>query len=190
MSRVGRQPIDLPDGTKVVIDGRNVSVSGSKGKVTVNVPRGVDIALDEKTATVTVDPEKIDTPGAWGLARALLANAVQGTNEGYEKRLLVVGVGYRATVKGKSLEMLLGFSHPVTVNGGEGIEFEVGELGSLVIQGNSQPTIPLVVRGADKQRVGQIAADLRAIRPPEPYKGKGIRYIDEHVAYKAGKTSV
>jgi large subunit ribosomal protein L6 len=175
MSRIGRQPISVPDGVEVQVASGEVTVKGPKGELEQEVSREMQVELADGTLTVQRPTDRGDHRALHGLTRSLLANMVVGVTEGYEKRLEIQGVGYRAQLRGKDLELSLGYSHPVSVEAPEGIEFEV-----------PQPT-EIVVRGIDKQQVGQIAADIRKRRPPEPYKGKGVRYAGEQVARKVGK---
>ena len=177
MSRIGRMPITVPNGVDVTIDGSNVAVKGPKGSLshTVVEPITIERADDGSLVVARPDDER-ESRSRHGLTRTLVANMVQGVTEGYEKTLEIVGVGYRVTAKGSSLEFALGFSHPVTVDPPEGISFEV-----------LAPT-RFVVRGIDKQQVGEVAANIRKIRKPEPYKGKGVRYAGENVRRKVGKT--
>jgi large subunit ribosomal protein L6 len=175
MSRIGRQPIAIPDGVEVEVKPGTVTVKGPKGELTQVVSREMKVAVENGTLTVERPTDRGEHRALHGLTRSLIANMVQGVTEGYERRLEIQGVGYRAQLKGKALEMSLGFSHPVTVQAPDGIEFEV-----------PQPT-EVVVRGIDKQLVGEMAARVRKNRPPEPYKGKGVRYAGEHVPRKVGK---
>jgi len=175
MSRIGRKPIILPDGVSVELAPGRVSVKGPKGELEQAISPEMTIEREDGTLTVQRPTDRGEHRALHGLTRSLIANMVEGVTEGYEKRLEIQGVGYRAQLKGSTLEMALGFSHPVSVQAPEGIEFEV-----------PQPT-EIVVRGIDKQLVGQVAADIRKRRPPEPYKGKGIRYRGEYVARKVGK---
>jgi large subunit ribosomal protein L6 len=178
MSRIGLAPIALPSGVEVSIDGPTVTVKGSKGTLTRTFADKVAVAQDDGVVTVSRVDDERESRALHGLTRALLANMVVGVSEGYSKELTLVGVGYRAALQGKTLELQVGYSHPVTMDAPDGIEFEV-----------PQPT-QIFVRGIDKEQVGQVAADIRAVRPPEPYKGKGIRYVDEYVRRKAGKAGV
>ena len=178
MSRIGSAPITLPSGVDVTIDGTTVTVKGSKGTLSSTFSDKVAVAVDDGILTVTRHDEERESRALHGLTRSLLANMVTGVSEGYVKELKTVGVGYRASLKGKSIELLVGYSHPVLLDAPEGIEIEVPE-----------PT-KIIVKGIDKQKVGQMAADIRSVRPPEPYKGKGIRYVDEYVRRKAGKAGV
>lgn len=175
MSRIGRRPIEIPDGVEVQVAPGRVTVKGPKGELVQTVSPEMKVEVADGAVAVQRPTDRGDHRALHGLTRSLIANMVQGVTEGYEKRLEIQGVGYRAQLRGKALEMSLGFSHPVSVEAPEGIEFEV-----------PQPT-EVVVRGTDKQQVGQIAADIRKRRPPEPYKGKGVRYAGEHVTRKVGK---
>jgi large subunit ribosomal protein L6 len=178
MSRVGRAPIEIPSGVTVNVAGRTVTVKGPKGELKEQVPEEIEVVAEGSTVTVTRSSESNAVRSIHGTVRALVANMVQGVSEGFAKNLDIIGVGYSAEVKGKTLVLKLGLSHPVEYEPPRGIEVEVPE-----------PT-RIVVRGIDRQLVGQSAADIRAFRPPEPYKGKGIRYHDEHVRRKAGKLAV
>jgi large subunit ribosomal protein L6 len=175
MSRIGRKPIAIPDG--VTVDARHgeVSVKGPKGELSQHVSPDMTVQLDGGTLTVARPTDRGEHRALHGLTRSLIANMVQGVTDGYEKRLEIQGVGYRARLQGRALELSLGYSHPVSVTAPEGIEFEV-----------PTPT-EVVVRGIDKQLVGEMAARIRRTRPPEPYKGKGVRYAGEQVRRKVGK---
>jgi large subunit ribosomal protein L6 len=175
MSRIGRAPIPIPDGVTVDIQGQRVTVTGPKGELRHTVVEPIRIAEQEGTLVVTRPTDRGPHRALHGLSRSLVANMVHGVKDGFERRLEIVGVGYRAQVRGAALELAVGYSHPVTIDPPEGIAFEV-----------PAPT-QVVVRGIDKQAVGQIAAQIRAVRPPEPYKGKGIRYAGETVRRKVGK---
>jgi len=178
MSRIGKLPIPVPDGVDVVIDGLTVTVTGPKGELTRTMPEGVELSRDDDGAVVVARTgDSRDERSRHGLVRALVANMVQGVSDGYSKALELVGVGYRAAPKGSSLELQVGFSHSVVVDAPDGISFDV-----------PQPT-RVVVSGIDKELVGQIAANIRKVRPPEPYKGKGIKYEGEVVRRKAGKAA-
>ncbi|MEX2323411.1 MAG: 50S ribosomal protein L6 [Acidimicrobiia bacterium] len=178
MSRIGKSPVQLPSGVTVEISGSEVTVKGPKGTLTRRFHDKVAFSQEDGVVTVTRVDEERESKALHGLSRALLANMVVGVSEGYRRELQTVGVGYRAALKGKDLELQVGFSHPVEVAAPDGIDFEVPE-----------PT-QIVITGIDKERVGQIAADIRSIRPPEPYKGKGIRYANEQIRRKAGKSGV
>ena len=175
MSRIGKQPISLPEGVEISISPGSVSVKGPKGELTQTLPTEMKVEQSEGTVTVERPTDRGEHRALHGLTRSLIANMVEGVVDGYEKRLEIQGVGYRAQLKGKNLELALGFSHPVQMEAPDGIEFEV-----------PQPT-EVIVRGIDKQLVGETAARVRKNRPPEPYKGKGIRYEGEYVARKVGK---
>jgi len=175
MSRIGRQPIAVPDGVTVAIEPECVSVKGPKGELSERVHRDITVTQEDGQLLVTRPTDRGEHRALHGLTRTLVANMVQGVTAGYEKRLEIQGVGYRAQLKGKNLELAVGYSHPVPIDAPEGIEFEV-----------PQPT-RVVVKGISKQLVGETAAIIRKQRPPEPYKGKGIRYEGEYVARKVGK---
>lgn len=175
MSRVGNKPVELPDGVDVEIQGNAVTVKGSKGELNRSFNERIGFDIDNGFVSVTRPDDSRESRALHGLSRALLANMVTGVSDGYRKELEIQGVGYRVALKGKDIELLVGFSHPVTVQAPEGISFEVPE-----------PT-RIVVSGIDKEQVGQVAANIRKVRPPEPYKGKGIRYVGEYVRRKAGK---
>jgi large subunit ribosomal protein L6 len=175
MSRIGKQPIPLPSGVEVSLEPELVRVKGPKGELQERISRDIEVAQEDGELVVRRPSDRRDHRALHGLTRSLVANMVQGVTDGFEKRLQIQGVGYRAALRGKDVELSVGYSHPVTVRAPEGIEFEV-----------PQPT-QIVVRGASKQAVGEIAARIRKVRPPEPYKGKGIRYEGEYVARKVGK---
>jgi len=175
MSRIGRAPIPIPDGVTVDISGQKVVVTGPKGELRHTVVEPIRIGQEAGELVVTRPTDRGPHRALHGLSRSLVANMVEGVSAGFERTLEIVGVGYRAQLKGRSLEMAVGFSHPVSIEPPEGISFEV-----------PAPT-QVVVRGIDKQAVGEIAAQIRAVRPPEPYKGKGIRYAGEAVRRKVGK---
>jgi large subunit ribosomal protein L6 len=175
MSRIGKQPIAVPDGVSVEIAPELVSVKGPKGELSERVDRDMAVTQEDGTVTVARPSDRGEHRALHGLTRTLISNMVVGVTEGYEKRLEIQGVGYRAQLKGKNLELALGYSHPVAIEAPENVEFEV-----------PQPT-QVIVRGISKQVVGETAARIRKQRPPEPYKGKGIRYEGEYVARKVGK---
>jgi large subunit ribosomal protein L6 len=175
MSRVGRKPIPVPSGVEVTINGPHVKVKGPRGDLERVFPDAVGVEIDAGVVTISRQNDERTSRALHGLSRALLANMVLGVVDGFKRELSIVGVGYRAALKGAALELQLGFSHPVQVPAPEGITFEVPE-----------PT-RIVVSGVDKEQVGQVAANIRKLRPPEPYKGKGIRYTNEQVRRKAGK---
>jgi large subunit ribosomal protein L6 len=178
MSRIGRQPIEIPGGVDVdVADGNVVTVKGPRGSLTSTLHADMRVIREEGVVRVERPSDESFHRGLHGLTRTLVANMVEGVTKGFEKRLQIVGVGYRAALKGNDLEIAAGYSHPVVVVRPEGIEFEV-----------PTPT-QIVVKGSDKQAVGEVAAKIRKIRKPEPYKGKGIRYENEYVRKKAGKAA-
>jgi large subunit ribosomal protein L6 len=175
MSRIGKQPIPVPAGVTIAIEPERVIVNGPKGELSERVSRDIDVVHEGDLVLVTRPTNRGEHRALHGLTRTLVANMVQGVTDGFEKRLEIQGVGYRAALRGRDLELALGYSHPVSVKAPEGIEFEV-----------PQPT-RIVVKGASKQQVGEIAAIIRKQRKPEPYKGKGIRYEGEYVPRKVGK---
>jgi large subunit ribosomal protein L6 len=175
MSRIGKMPVTLPSGVDVKVDGTQVTVKGSKGELSREFTDRVSFTMDDGVITVGREDDTRESRALHGLSRALLSNMVEGVSEGFSKVLEIQGVGYRASLKGSDIELLVGFSHPVNVKAPKGITFEVPE-----------PT-RIIVSGIDKEQVGQVAADIRKVRPPEPYKGKGIRYSGEYVRRKAGK---
>jgi large subunit ribosomal protein L6 len=175
MSRIGKKPIELPAGVSVSIDPGRVMVNGPLGELTQQVPQRMKIEQGDGELTVTRPTERGDDRALHGLTRSLVANMVEGVTKGYERKLEIQGVGYRAALRGTSLELSVGFSHSVVIEPRQGISFEV-----------PTPT-EIIVKGIDKQQVGQTAAEVRRVRPPEPYKGKGIRYEGEYVRRKVGK---
>lgn len=175
MSRIGLAPIEIPSSVEVTFDGPNVTVKGPKGSLARTFSERISFGQEDGTINVKRDGDDREARSLHGLSRALLNNMVIGVTQGYQKELTAVGVGYRANLNGKTLELQVGFSHPVHIETPDGIEFEVPE------------QTKIIVRGIDKELVGQVAADIRSVRPPEPYKGKGIRYADEYVRRKAGK---
>jgi large subunit ribosomal protein L6 len=175
MSRIGKRPIEVPSGVNVTIEPGRVSVSGPLGSLQQVVPQRMNIAHEDDTVVVTRPTERGEDRALHGLTRTLVANMVEGVTKGFEKKLEIQGVGYRAALKGNDLELSVGYSHTVTIKPRTGISFEV-----------PVPT-QIVVKGTDKQQVGQTAAEIRKVRPPEPYKGKGIRYEGEYVRRKVGK---
>jgi len=178
MSRIGNSPVPIPAGVTVTVDDGMVTVTGPKGTLTQRIDPRITVTVEDDRVVLTRVDDERQSRALHGLSRALVNNMVIGVSEGYLKELQTVGVGYRAALKGDTLELQVGYSHPVTIEAPDGIEFEVPE-----------PT-KILVRGIDKQKVGEIAARVRKVRPPEPYKGKGIRYAGEHVRRKAGKAGV
>jgi len=175
MSRIGKQPIEIPSGVTVNVAGATVSVKGSKGELKIDIKDEVKVAVDGTSVNVTRADDSRTAKAMHGLTRSLVANMVHGVSEGFEKRLEVVGVGYKADVQGDVLNMNLGYSHSIPYKLPKGI--------SAKVEKNTEITIS----GADKQAVGQVAAEIRALRPPEPYKGKGVKYATERIRRKAGK---
>jgi large subunit ribosomal protein L6 len=177
MSRIGQTPIAIPSGVDVTVADSSVMVKGPRGELSRTLPQGIAVEQSDGELRVVRDRETREVKALHGLIRSLLANMVQGVTEGFEKRLEIHGVGYRAAKQGNDIELLVGFSHPVRKRAPQGIELDV-----------PQPT-RVTVRGIDKELVGQVAAEIRAIKKPEPYKAKGIRYEGEHVRRKAGKAA-
>ena len=178
MSRVGKEPVVLPDGVDFKVDGSHVTVKGPKGTLQRDFSELMSFDVDEGTVVVVPADNERETRALHGLSRALLNNMVIGVSDGYRRELQTVGVGYRANLQGRKLELAVGYSHPVHIEAPDGVDFEVPE-----------PT-KIIVTGIDKEAVGQTAANIRRVRPPEPYKGKGIRYAGEHVRRKAGKAGI
>jgi len=175
MSRIGKQPIEIPDGVNVAVDPGRVTVNGPLGELTQNVPQRILIEKEDGQLLVKRPTERGDDRALHGLTRSLVANMVEGVTNGFEKRLEIQGVGYRAALRGTALELNVGYSHPVVIDPPAGITFEVPVQNEII------------VKGIDKQQVGEIAAEVRDVRKPEPYKGKGIRYRGEYVRRKVGK---
>ena len=177
MSRIGKKPVQIPAGVEVAVDGKHVAIKGSKGTLEYDLHEEINAVVENNEVLVTRDNDERTARAMHGLTRALIQNMVIGVSEGYQKTLELSGVGYRVQQKGKKLELSLGFSHPVFVEQPEGITLEVPD------------NTHIVVKGISKQMVGQVAAEIRAKRPPEPYKGKGIHYQDEHIRRKLGKAA-
>ena len=175
MSRIGRLPIDIPGGVTVTVEGQNVTTKGPKGKLSLTVASPITVAIEENQVVVTRPDDERNSRSLHGLTRTLIANQIEGVTQGFSKALEVVGTGYRVASKGAGVEFALGYSHPITVDPPSGITFTV--------EGNNK----LTVSGIDKQAVGEVAANIRKLRKPEPYKGKGVRYEGEVVRRKAGK---
>jgi large subunit ribosomal protein L6 len=175
MSRIGKNPVRLPKGVTANVAGQTVKVKGPKGELQVTLPAEVAVEVGESGVTVTPHKEMERAAAMWGLSRTLVNNLVAGVTEGFAQKLEIQGVGYRAAVQGKVLALTLGFSHPVNYDVPEGITIETP----------SQTEI--VIKGIDRQKVGQVAAEIRDVRPPEPYKGKGVRYVGEKIELKEGK---
>ena len=175
MSRIGKKPITVPQGVKVAVEGSTVRAEGPKGKLSQSIPSSLSVTMESNVLTVARSSDHRTVRALHGLTRSLLANMVTGVKDGFERKLEIVGIGYRCQIQGKALQLALGYSHPVPIKAPQGIEFEVPQPTRVIIKGNS------------KQQVGEIAAVIRKQRPPEPYKGKGIRYEGEYVARKVGK---
>jgi large subunit ribosomal protein L6 len=175
MSRIGRAPVEVPNNVEVDVSGQTIKVKGPKGELTVPVGRGVEVKQEDGSLVLERASDSPDHKAMHGLTRSLLQNAVTGVTDGFAKTLLIQGVGYRGALQGRDINLQVGYSHPVTMSPREGIDFEMPNATTIV------------VRGIDKQRVGQMAAEIRKVRPPEPYKGKGIRYSDEQIRRKVGK---
>ena len=177
MSRIGKSPIEVPSGVGVTVEGREVTVKGPKGSLERRIPGAITVRQEGAVLLVERPDDERENRAMHGLVRSLVSNMVLGVSNEFSKELEIIGVGYRATLQGSTLDLALGFSHPVRREAPEGITFEVPAPNRII------------VRGIDKEQVGQVAADIRAIRKPEPYKGKGVRYLGEFVARKAGKTA-
>jgi large subunit ribosomal protein L6 len=177
MSRMGKKPVAIPSGVSVTVDKATLTVKGPKGSLSLNVPATCAVAQEGNTVVVTRANDEKFVRAMHGTTRAHIANMIRGVTDGFTKNLEIVGVGYKAEVKGKELLLTIGYSHPVNYAMPEGITIEAPE-----------PT-KIKVHGIDRQRVGQVAAEIRAVRAPEPYKGKGIKYVDEHIERKAGKSA-
>ena len=175
MSRIGRKPIELPTGVEAKLQDSHLDIKGSKGTLSLDLTRGIGLEIAENQIIVKKTKESKEASALWGLTRALVANMVEGVTKGYEKKLELQGVGFRMAIKGKSLDLALGFSHPVVIDIPEGLEVKIEENNILLIT------------GIDKQAVGQFAAEIKKLKPVEPYKGKGFRYVGEYVRRKAGK---
>ena len=178
MSRVGKNPVQIPSGVEVKFDGKVILVKGKNGELSFEIPQNIELDISEKEITLTRKNEEKETRALHGTARSVINNLVIGVSKGFEKRMEINGVGYRASANGKKITLNLGFSHPVEMTAPDGVKVEWD---------NDKKNI--VVSGADKQKVGQFAAEIREWRKPEPYKGKGIKYVGEYVRRKAGKTA-
>ena len=175
MSRIGKKPIPVPAGVKVTVEDSMVKVEGPKGKLSQSIPAGVSVTMDSNVLTVARSSDERPVRALHGLTRALLANMVHGVRDGFERKLDIVGIGYRAQLQGKNLQLALGYSHPVIFPLPDGVQAEV------------ERQVSITLRGADKALLGHLAAKLRSLRKPDPYKGKGIKYADEHIRRKVGK---
>ena len=178
MSRIGGKPIPIPDGVKIDVKDGEVNVQGPKGTLVTALPPGIEAKQEDGTLNAVPQSDSAELKAFWGLARSLLSNAVQGVSTGFTKELDIVGIGYRAQVEGKAVNFSLGYSHPILFPIPDGIEIKIDK------------NTHITVSGADKQLVGQTAANIRGLRKPDPYKQKGIRYTGEHLKKKAGKTAV
>ncbi|UUX32855.1 50S ribosomal protein L6 [Fundicoccus culcitae] len=176
MSRIGRKPIEIPEGVTIAIDGHTVTVKGPKGELTRTLHSNISLELEDNTLTLTRPDDSKENRSLHGTTRSLVSNMVEGVSTGFKKELDLVGVGYRAQKQGDKLVLSVGLSHPVEFTGSEGVSIEVPSNTKIIIE------------GFNKEKVGELAANIRAVRPPEPYKGKGIRYTDEFVRRKEGKT--
>jgi len=175
VSRIGKAPVAVPNGVEVDVRDREIRVKGPKGELTVPIGRGISVRQEDGSVVLDRASESGEHKAMHGLTRSLLQNAVTGVTDGFSRTLVIQGVGYRGALQGRDINLQVGYSHPVTINPREGIDFEMPNATTIV------------VRGIDKQRVGQQAAEIRKVRPPEPYKGKGIRYSDEQIRRKVGK---
>jgi len=178
MSRIGRNPIEVPNGVDVTLNNQSINVKGPRGELTMNAHRDMSVIMDNRTVTVERPSDQPKHRALHGLTRTLIANMITGVVDGFSKTLEIEGVGYRAQKKGSGIELSLGFSHTIQFTAPKGVDIELPDPRTIV------------VGGVDKQAVGQAAAEIRSFRPPEPYKGKGIRYQDEYIRRKAGKTAV
>lgn len=177
MSKIGRMPVAIPNGVTVTVNGNEVAITGTKGNATVIIPAGIDVNVEESTVLVTAkDISNKKVKSLYGLTRANIANTIKGVDSGFEKKLQLTGVGYKAQMQGTDLVLSLGFSHPVKIQPLEGTKLNVADNG-------------IIVSGTDKSLVGELAAKIRAVKPPEPYKGKGIKYEGERIRRKAGKAA-
>ncbi len=176
MSRVGHVPVEIPDKVEITREGSEITVSGPKGELTEKISSRLNVEMDEDQITITRPTDSKEDKSLHGLARSLVENMIEGVTNGFQKKLELNGVGYRAVKKGKNLELQVGYSHPVVIEPEGDIEFEVDE-GQII------------VKGIDKQLVGEVASNIKSVRPPEPYNGKGIKYADERIRRKEGKTA-
>ena len=177
MSRLGKTPLKLPSGVEVKVVGSTATVKGPKGSMDLQLPQEITLEIAEGQVLVNMDEKLATNKAVHGLYRSLMNNSIVGVTAGFEKKLTLIGVGYRAAVKGNNVDLQLGFSHPNQLPIPEGV--------TVKVDGN----VDITISGIDRQKVGQFAADIRSIRPPEPYKGKGVRYVDEYVRKKAGKAA-
>ncbi len=185
MSRVGKKPIDLPEKVKISFENSEVTVEGPKGKLSQEVPEGIDIAIEDGRIILTRSSDHRRLRALHGLTRALIANMVTGVSQGFAKKLRIAGLGYKAQFENGTLTLQLNRSHPIVYRVPEGIDISIERAETI----QNQPEIPLTVSGIDRQQVGQVAAIIRDFQKPEPYKGKGIKYLGEHIRRKAGKAA-
>jgi len=178
MSRIGKQPISIPSGVTVTLDGQKVTAKGAKGELSRDIRPEIEVKQEESEIVLSPRDESAQSGAYWGLSRTLIANMIEGVSKGYEKELTIKGVGYKATLKGKDLDLSLGYSHPIVYKAPDGITFEVDPKKNTI-----------KVSGINKEVVGQTAAEIRSFRKPEPYKGKGVAYTGERILRKAGKTA-
>jgi large subunit ribosomal protein L6 len=175
MSRIGKKPITVPQGVKIAVEDNTVKVEGPKGRLSQSIPSGLTVKMDGQVLTVDRSSDHRTVRALHGLVRSLLANMVHGVKDGFERKLDIVGIGYRAQLQGKNLQLALGYSHPVIFPIPDGVQAEV------------ERQVSITLKGPDKALLGQLAAKLRALRKPDPYKGKGIKYAEEHIRRKVGK---
>ena len=185
MSRIGKKPIDLPERVKVSIENGEVTVEGPKGKLSQGIPGGIDVTVADSQIIITRSSEQRRIRALHGLTRALIANMVTGVTAGFSKTLRIAGLGYKAEFQGGKLSLQLNHSHPIIYEVPDGIDIAIERPETI----QNQPEIPLIVSGIDRQQVGQVAANIRDFQKPEPYKGKGIKYLGEHIRRKAGKAA-
>ncbi len=181
MSRIGKLPVKVVSGVTVAVAGNTVSVKGTKGELSFDLPAGISAKIEEGFVLLERTGEEREVRALHGLSRAMVSNMVEGVSSGFEKRLEIIGVGYRASTSGQKIDLTLGFSHPVALTAPKGVEVKMSE--------DKKDKNVIIVSGADKQAVGEFAANIRKLRKPEPYKGKGIRYVGEYVRRKAGKSA-
>jgi large subunit ribosomal protein L6 len=185
MSRIGKLPISLPGNVKISIKNAEMTVEGPKGKLSQEIPEGVDVVIEDSQIIITRSSDDKRVRALHGLTRALVSNMVIGVTDGFTKTLRIAGLGYKAEFQGKMLTLQLNHSHPVLFEVPDGIDIVVQRAETI----QNQPEIPVIISGIDRQQVGQVAANIRDLQKPEPYKGKGIKYLDEHIRRKAGKAA-
>ncbi|MSS70983.1 MAG: 50S ribosomal protein L6 [Candidatus Latescibacteria bacterium] len=185
MSRVGKRLIPKPSTVQAQVQNGSLKVNGPKGELSIPIPPSLSATVEGETITIAASSEDRKVRAVWGLIRTLASNAIEGVTKGFERRLVIVGIGYRVDMEGKNLRFILGYSHPIVFPAPDGIQFAT----EPATPGVEDAQATVVVRGIDKQVVGHVAAEIRMLRPPEPYKGKGIRYVGEYIRRKAGKTA-